>query len=119
MTPIRFVCCLMSLLFCVSANARKDTGSPRMPFAFVENRGQADGRVLYLGMGPAFKARFEARTLFLQQGQTAVRITFAGSAAQGGPDPIVTAANPIGAHANFLYGNDRRHWQTDLALFGT
>jgi hypothetical protein len=50
--------------------------------------------------------------------QTIVRVTFAGQSPSGGIHPTITAANPTGAHSSFLRGNDRRHWQTDLTLFG-
>ncbi len=88
-------------------------GSPRMPFAFAENRGQADPRVRYIGTGPEFKAWFEDRGFVLQQGRTSVKVTFEGIGSPKG----ISADSPIGARANYLHGNDPRHWQTDLPLF--
>jgi len=92
-------------------------GSPRIPFAFVENRGQADPRVRYIGTGPEFKAWFEDRGVTLQHGRTAVRIAFEQGSLPTRSNPIV-AGDPIGAKANYLRGRDHRHWQTDLPLFG-
>ncbi len=99
-------------LAAVTARAAISPGSPSLPFVFVENRGQANTGIRYVGTGPEFKAWFEDHGVTLQQGQTAVRISFEGSA-----KPRVTAEDPIGARANYLHGNDPSHWQTDLPLF--
>lgn len=118
MKLIRFVSCFVILLGCVYARGLNGAGSPRMPFAFVENRGQADARVRYRAMGPDFQAVFEARGVILQEGRTVVRIRFAGREVSSGPDPVITASHPIGARANFIQGNDPREWRTDLPLYG-
>ena len=68
----------------------------------------------YIGSGPEFKAWFEDRDVILQQGQTAVRVSFEGSGT-----PRVVAEHPIGAKANYLHGNDPSRWQTDLPLFAS
>src|SRR6266699_2172628 len=83
-----------------------------MPFTFVENRGQADAPIRYIGNGPEFKAWFEDHQVILQQGQTAVQIAF-----EGGGMPVITAEQATGARANYLRGSDPSHWQTDLPLF--
>jgi hypothetical protein len=88
------------------------SAGPHLPFSFVENSGQASPAVRYIGSGPEFKAWFEDRGVILQQGQTTVRVSFEGSGT-----PQVAAEHPIGARANYLRGNDPRHWQTDLPLF--
>ena len=87
-------------------------GGPHLPFAFVENRGEASPKIRYIGSGPEFKAWFEDRGVILQQGQTAVRISFKGSGT-----PHLAADHPLAARANYLHGNDPRRWQTDLPLF--
>jgi len=92
--------------------------SLRLPFAFAENRGQADGRVRYMGSGSDFKAWFEDRAVVLQRGATAVRVSFQSQAAPG-PKPVITAEDPVGATANYMRGRKPRLWRTDLPLFRT
>jgi len=107
----------LAIAFCLvaTAQAKTDSPSPHIPFAFVENQGQADPAIRYIGAGAEFKAWFHNHGVILQQGQTAVQITFAGRLAPG--DPVITARNPLAAHANYLHGSDPRHWQTNLPLF--
>jgi hypothetical protein len=88
--------------------------SPHMPFAFVENRGQADAHVRYIGTGPEFKAWFEDHGMILQQREMAMRVTF-----EGGAMPHIRAAVPLGGQANYMRGNDPAHWQTGLPLYGS
>jgi hypothetical protein len=40
----------------VIARAEANPISPHIPFSFVENRGQSDTSVRYIGTGPEFKA---------------------------------------------------------------
>jgi Beta-propeller repeat len=120
---IRAVCpfVIFTLGLTSLANARQEgtsfsPSSPRRPFTFVENAGQADPRVRYIGSGPEFKAWFEDHAVILQNGRTALRMAFAGGVTPGRPS--ITSAKPLGARASYLHGNDPAHWQTDLPLFG-
>ena len=109
----------------VTARAATNSSAPHIPLAFVENRGQADATVRYIGTGPAFKVWFKDHGLVLQHGRTTVRIVFEGGAAavHATPHPVrseritINADNPTGSRANYIYGSDPRHWQTDLPLF--
>ncbi len=103
---------VFSAVVSVGLTAGSTMATPAIPFTFVENGGQANARVRYIGSGPEFKAWFEDHGVILQQGQTAVRVSFEGS-----DTPRVVAEHPIGARANYLHGNDPRRWQTDLPLF--
>jgi hypothetical protein len=110
-----FVLCVFLL---ASANALvaahlNTADSPHVPFAFVENRGQADAHVRYIGTGPELKAWFEDRGVILQRSETVVRVAF-----EGGAVPTIGAGSPLGSKANYLHGNDPSHWQTDLPMFG-
>jgi hypothetical protein len=128
MIPTRLPHLLIIFLSCLSSNAlARDADardapagldSPHMPFTFVENSGQVDPSVRYIGIGPEFRVWFEDGSVLLQRGQTAVTISFSGRFRSSSNQSTITAVNPTGAYANFLRGNDRRHWQTDLALFG-
>jgi hypothetical protein len=101
------------LLPIASANALTGAGSSQMPFTFVENKGQADARIRYIGNGPEFKAWFEDRGVVLQQGRAAVKIAF-----EGGGAPVITPEQATGARANYLRGSNPADWRTDLPLFG-
>jgi hypothetical protein len=117
---IRNVAVVGSILFFASTTqAVTKPGTVRIPFAFVQNSGQYDARVRYVGAGSEFKAWFEDRGVILQRGTTAVRISFESRAPQPGVDPVIAAENPIGATANYLRGSDPRLWRTGMPLFST
>jgi Beta-propeller repeat len=87
--------------------------SPQMPFAFVENAGQADQSARYIGAGPEFGALFEDRAVVLRHGRAAVRVSF-----EGGSATTLTPENALGAAANYIKGGDPRRWHTGLPLYG-
>ena len=120
---IRIAAVVTSFAFSVLiAGAATDPGSPRMPFVFVENRGQASPLVRYIGTGPEFKAWFEDRGVTLRHGQTTVKMSFdranaSQSARSLAAKVTISASHPIGAKANFISGSNPRLWQTDLPPF--
>jgi hypothetical protein len=91
------------------------SASPAMPFSFVQNKGQTDPDIRYIGNGPHFKAWFRDDEVTLQQGDAVTRVRFEGAR----PHPRIEANDPLGAKANYLRGTDRSRWQTDLPLFGS
>jgi hypothetical protein len=113
---LRFAALAFSSICVFSASVQGSTnpGAPQLPFTFVENRGQADAQIRYIGSGPDFKAWFEDRGVILQQGQTNVQVTFENMAR-----PRIKAESPLAARANYLRGNDASRWHTDLPLFGS
>jgi hypothetical protein len=107
------------LVIAAGSEAAASPAALRLPFAFVENRGQAEAGVLYVGTGSEFKAWFEDRAVILQQGRTAVRVSFQSRGISKDPKPVIAADGPIGATANYLRGGRPRLWQTGLPLFRT
>jgi len=105
-------CCLIASSGLISA-ATPSPSSPQVPFSFVENRGQADPRVRAVGSGPRFKAWFEDDGVVLQQGASTIHLGFESAL----PRPVVTLADPSGAHANYLRGADSALWHTDIPMF--
>jgi hypothetical protein len=104
----------LCILSCTSiASSGANPGTPRMPFVFAENRGQADPGIRFIGTGPEFKVWVEDRGVILQQGRTTEKVSFENSA-----KPLVTPEKPLGATVNYLHGSDPHHWQTGIALFG-
>ena len=75
-------------------------GSPQIPFSFVENRGQADPDVLYIGNGPNMKAWFRANGVTFQRGAAHMSVTFS----RGSSNPEIEASAPLGATANYFRG---------------
>ncbi|MDP9170156.1 MAG: SBBP repeat-containing protein [Acidobacteriota bacterium] len=103
------------LVCCVTTIRASDApASPHLPFTFVENRGQADPHARYIGTGPDFKAWFGDGGVVFQQGSATERMDFVG----GAPAPVIETADPTGARANYLRGNDPARWKTGLPLFG-
>jgi hypothetical protein len=99
----------------VSGFAASSPSSPVMPFSFVENRGQAEAAIRYIGNGPRFKAWFYDRSVSLQQGSAVTRVRFEG----GSGSPAIEASDRLGATANYLRGGDPKSWQTGLPLFSS
>src|SRR4051812_27482520 len=96
-----FVCFLIAVSFpCIGAAA--GAGSPQLPFAFVENKGQYEAGVRYIGNGPEFKAWFRDGGVTFQHGAAVAAARFVG----GRANPRIEALDPIGATANYLRGGD-------------
>jgi hypothetical protein len=106
------------ILAAATVQAATIPGSPRIPIAFVENRGQVDKRVRYIGAGSEFRVWFEDRGLILQQARTVVAVSFQRPGGSGS-NPVITAEDAIGASASYFRGSDPLRWQTGLPLFGT
>jgi Beta-propeller repeat len=106
------IVCSTLCIFSYATRASTNPRAARMPFVFAENRGQADPGIRFIGTGPEFKVWFEDHGVILQQRQTTEKISFENSA-----QSRVTAEKPLGATANYLHGNDPRHWLTGIAVF--
>src|SRR5579871_319844 len=82
--------------------------SPRLPFTFVENRGETDQPARYLGTGPEFKAWFRETGVVLQRGATATEFNFER---HGEPGPVrVEADHPLSGRASYLIGSKPEEW---------
>jgi len=104
---------VLAVLICQATAVAGIGGSPALPFSFVENKGQAEPGVRYLGNGPEFKAWFHSGGVTFQQGNAKVHFSFAGAL----PDPVIEPMAPLGATANYLRGRDAANWHTELPLF--
>jgi hypothetical protein len=89
-------------------------GAPRIPFGFVENRGEAAPAVRFIATGDDMKAWFESNGLVIQRGGAAVRAQFVASSRHAAVD----AFDDTGASVNFLRGDDPTRWRTGLPLYG-
>ena len=113
--PVRLL--LLCLLWQESpCLASKEPGhSIQLPFSFVENRGQADARVRYIGTGARFKAWFRDDGIVFQQGEAVTRLRFAG----GRRKPVLRTGDPLGATATYLRGRESAAWRSGLPLYGS
>ncbi len=99
----------------LAAEAGATAGNPRMPFWFVENRGQFDPAVRYMGNGPDFKAWFQDQAVILRRGDATVKIAFVrGSVPQ---QVRIEPDRPTGAKASYLLGSNPDEWRTGLPQF--
>ncbi len=96
------------------AGPAESSGTPRIPFGFAENRGQAAGEIRYIATGADMKAWFESAGFVVQRGSAAVRVEFAGAER----DPQIEALDPTGASVNYLRGSDPTAWRTGVPLYG-
>ena len=87
--------------------------SPRLPLAFVENRGQAEPQVRYVGNGSEIRALFRDDAVEFCRAGSRISLRFVG----GRPHPMIEPKVPIGAVANYFDGSDSRAWQTDLPMY--
>ncbi len=85
------------------------------PLAFEPNRGQSDGRVLYLSRNPGY-------ALFLTAQETVVALRGAARPLQlawqgADPHPQVAGVETLPGKRNYLKGNDPGGWQRDIPTF--
>src|SRR5689334_11998425 len=93
---------LFFLLSMLEAQAAMTTGALQMPSWFVENRGQLDPSVRYIGVGPGFGAWFQDDGVILQRANASVRLSFLRGLVQAKVQ--IEAELPTGAQANYLLG---------------
>ncbi len=86
--------------------------APAIPFAFVENRGQVDSSVRYIGSGPGSREFFRESGVAIQNAGGRVSYSFEGASAH----PRIESKDELGAMANFLVGSDPRSWRTDVPM---
>jgi hypothetical protein len=97
----------------VFAAPAEGAGTPRIPFGFVENRGQVAAAVRYIATGADMKACFESTGFVVQRGAAAVRVEFAGASA----NPQIEPLDQTGASINYLRGSDPSRWHTGVPLY--
>ncbi len=69
----------------------------------------------FTGQGPQFKAWFEDRSVVFQQAAATVRMSFE----RGAGKPEIQAAQPLGAMANYLTGQESDKWTANIPMFGS
>jgi len=91
----------------------------RLPLYFIENRGQADRKVHFIAQSPGQRLAFTSReaVLSLRQGKGKVaKIHLTPVGMQNGIK--IQALDPQEARFNYLLGEDRSRWRTDVPSYG-
>ncbi len=114
MTKCGWICRILTLIGLAQCQGLFGAVAPQMPVAFIQNVGQTDANVRFLGTGPKFHAMFFDRSITVQTGAARMNVQFRGASAA----VLVTGSQPTGAVANYISGNDRRDWKTGLPMQG-
>src|SRR5438067_2490350 len=83
------------------------------PLAFEANLGQADQRIRFLGREAGGELQLSDNSVTLRSKRFALSFHFKG--ANG--TPRVVGEEPLAERRNFLLGNDRSKWHTDVPTF--
>jgi uncharacterized repeat protein (TIGR01451 family) len=87
----------------------------KLPLAFEPNRGQIDGRVLFLSRNPGYSLFLTARGAVVGLKGVAQPLTFTWQGANADPHTEGMAALP--AKHNYLRGNDPKRWRHDIPTY--
>jgi len=103
-----------------SALAGKESGAAQaliaqQPLAFEPNRGQSDGRVLFLSRNPGYSLFLTAQGAVLSINGVAQPLSFTWEGANAKSPAQGVAALPT--KHNYLRGKDPRRWQRDIPTY--
>ena len=85
----------------------------RIPLVFAQVPKQERAKSAFQVRVPGFHAHFGANEILLGSRKTKVRVTFPNA----NPDVEPQGVNKLGARVNYLLGEQRSSWQTNLSLF--
>lgn len=88
-------------------------GQPGLPLFFVPNRGQAAAAVRYTLRAPRFSVQFKPSETYLDLGRGGLALRFAGA----NPEPRIEPLDGLAGKVNFLLGDKREDWQTDVPVW--
>jgi beta-propeller repeat-containing protein len=92
----------------------------KLPVAFIENRGQIDGRVRYYAKGSRYAFFLTPQSIVLSFSNTAstdqlaLYLNFVGS----NPDAVPQGTERAPGAVNYLHGNDPAGWKTEVPRYG-
>jgi hypothetical protein len=104
---------VLSLCCSAPGAAEMRRGSPRIPFAFIENQGQSVPEVRYTGTNNETRVLFTEWGAEFQRGGAKLNMKFVG----GAMNPAIEASGPTGAVANYFRGNDSSQWRARLKMY--
>jgi hypothetical protein len=107
---------VVSLLCSAAGVAAVDRG-PSLPAAFIPNRGQSDPRVHFYAQTPGASFWFTRDEAVFSLTKNGQRADLALHFIDAQPQMIMRGAEPMNGRVNYLVGNDRSRWQTDLPTY--
>lgn len=87
----------------------------RLPLAFEPNRGQNDGRVLFLSRNPGYSLFLTARDAVFDLSGTARPLTFTWEDAN--PNAVAEGLAVLPGKRHYLRGNNPRRWVRDVTTY--
>jgi hypothetical protein len=87
----------------------------QIPFAFVENRGQADASVVFIGRGPDSLALFRASGVVYRTGIGQASLQFEGTEGAA----RIEGGDATGARLNHFEGADPARWVTNIPMLSS
>ena len=94
------------------ATAADRLGTPSIPLSFVENRGQADSAVRYLGEGGEARIFFRTDGVTIQREGRQATLSFRGA----GPSVRIVGSESAGGVFNYLGGADPAGWMSGIPI---
>jgi hypothetical protein len=99
------------------ASAARDAYG-KLPLQFEENRGQTDGRVRFLSRGPGYNLFLTETEAVIALHKTnasdVLRLKLSGANAR----TQLRGQDQLAGHANYLIGNQRANWRTNIKTYG-
>jgi hypothetical protein len=97
---------------------RAQTAFAQLPLTFIENRGQADGRVRFMVQGPGQAVYLTRREVALAlQKQSGAGVALALRFLGADPDVAVAGNQRAPGAINYLRGDDPARWQTRVPAY--
>ena len=94
------------------ASSADRAGTPAIPLSFVENRGQAEPSVRYLGQSGEATILFRAAGVTIESGGRRATLSFRGSE----PSVRIVGSEPAGGVFNYLGGADPAGWTSGIPI---
>ncbi|MGZ8850937.1 MAG: DUF7948 domain-containing protein, partial [Thermoanaerobaculia bacterium] len=88
-----------------------------MPAAFIPNRGQSDPRVQFYGATRGANFWFTRDEAVFSLAKDGQRTTLSLRFIDADPAVVLRGAEAMSGKVNYLVGNDRARWKTDLPTY--
>jgi hypothetical protein len=84
-----------------------------LPLSFISNAGETDPSIQFITETPDLRAGFGANWITFRVRDQEIRLNFS----KANPNVKIDGVGLMPGRANFLLGQDRRHWQTGLPTY--
>jgi hypothetical protein len=103
----------------LSAKVKAEAAYSKVPLSFEANHGQTDASVKFLARGKGYNLFLTAQEAVLTlkapsaQGTDVVRMSLKGA----NTDPVVQGLDVLAGQSNYMTGNDKTKWHTNVARY--